>query len=94
MSSLIQIFIPIESTPYLGQLKPKQPRFQEISTLKAQLDDLDEQVDHMSRMVGPSSDVEIDSMNRSDLEEQMGGIKKKIEEVNRRRIDADHESEV
>ncbi|KAK6017803.1 hypothetical protein OSTOST_16669, partial [Ostertagia ostertagi] len=66
-----------------GALPPSEveARLNELSALKSQLVDLSEQVGHMSQLIEPSSDLEIDSMNRNDLDEQMSNMRKKIDEV-------------
>ncbi|KAK6057215.1 hypothetical protein COOONC_05268 [Cooperia oncophora] len=66
-----------------GALLPSEveARLGELSALKSQLVDLSEQVDHMSHLVEPSNDLEIDPMNKGDLDEQMSNMKKKIDEA-------------
>ncbi|KAK6045115.1 spectrin repeat-containing domain protein [Cooperia oncophora] len=69
-----------------GALLPSEveARLSELSALKSQLVDLSEQVDHMSHLVEPSNDLEIDPMNKGDLDEQMSNMKKKIDEMSRK----------
>ncbi|XGW21562.1 hypothetical protein V3C99_004485 [Haemonchus contortus] len=69
-----------------GALLPSEveARLGELSAFKSQLVDLSEQVDHMSQLIDPSSDLEIDSMNKGDLDEQMNNMRKKIDEMNRK----------
>ncbi|KAK5979805.1 hypothetical protein GCK32_007811 [Trichostrongylus colubriformis] len=69
-----------------GRLLPSEveTRLNEVSALKSQLVDLSEQVGYMSQLIEPSGDLEIDAMNRGDLDEQMNGMKKKIDEMSRK----------
>ncbi|WKX89695.1 hypothetical protein Q1695_008943 [Nippostrongylus brasiliensis] len=70
----LEALLPSEVEAHLG----------EVSALKGQLEELNNHVDHIAQLVSPSSGVEIDSINQSDLEDQMNSLKKRMEEMGRK----------
>ncbi|KAK6730474.1 hypothetical protein RB195_007126 [Necator americanus] len=69
-----------------GNMPPSEVelRLNELSVIKSQLDDLNNKIDHMSDLVSSSGEVEIDSVNRGDLQDQMTGLRKKIAEMSKK----------
>ncbi|EYB85849.1 hypothetical protein Y032_0289g1495 [Ancylostoma ceylanicum] len=69
-----------------GNMLPSEveARLNELSVFKSQLNGLNDQIDHMSDLISASEELEIDPVNRGDLEDQMKGMRKKIQEMGRK----------